>query len=85
MSVASVCQRCGRKWRPWAVSSIPVHAECYFAPALQDDLLELKLRFPQVTIARLARDFGVTAGVMRSSLAAAMKRRGMKVPSLSRA
>jgi hypothetical protein len=71
------CARCGKScYRE-------VCAECHFTPELQDDLLDLKQRFPRVSVERLARDLGVNVRLVHASLAYAMRRRGMRVPSIS--
>lgn len=68
------CPRCGKSWLPWAKSKLDCHAKCYFTEAAQDDIYQLKLRFPRVSVFRLARDFKVPLQVIQASLAEAAKR-----------
>lgn len=82
---AKPCPRCNRfRHRSRDLDALRgFHAECYFSPECQDDLLALKERFP-VAIVRMASDLGVSPFVVRMSLDAAMRRKGMLRPRWGR-
>lgn len=77
------CPKCGRPWRPWANSKLSCHAKCYFETAVQDDIYQLKLQFPRVSMYRLAKDFKVPLQVIHASLAEAARRAGKIIPRVS--
>jgi hypothetical protein len=70
------CPVCGTPWRPWALSLLPCHAVCLYTPEEQDNLLALSSR---MTERLLAAQLGVTTGILRSNLHAAMIRRRRRV------
>lgn len=73
------CPRCGGPWVPFAGSKLKTHARCHFTPEAAADIYDLFERFPRLTRARAAADFGVTYQVLTATLTYEKKRRGLKV------
>lgn len=72
----SRCSVCGKPRQQYAGSKLATHAVCASSPELQDDVLVVIERFsPRLTQGRLAWDLGITVGVLRAWLSAALRRR----------
>lgn len=69
---------CSEPWRPWVGSKLIGHAKCALSPEGQEDVLVLMEQFPKAGQVRVARDLGVTIGILRAWLAAALKRRAVR-------
>lgn len=57
---------CGKRWHALAGTTLRGHACCMISADAQDDLMDLFVRFPRLTYARLARDMGVPVQVVRA-------------------
>lgn len=75
MASRQPCPKCGEPWVPWDRSDLKTHAKCHFEPAVQNKIMREWER-PGTTIKMLAVKYGVSTGVIRASVHAAMRRLG---------
>ncbi len=77
------CTRCGRP-RSESRTGLTTHFQCFYPPALQDDLWWLKGSFPALTEARLAPDLGIPPWLLRQQLEAARLRQQLEAAQARR-
>lgn len=67
---------CGQPWVPWAGTQLKGHAVCAASTEMQDDVYDLRQRFPFAPLYRIARDLGISKSVLVAWLTRAGRRRG---------
>lgn len=71
------CPRCGRPWVPWQGSRLTTHARCHFSDEQADDIYDLYVSTPRLTLARMSADLGVTTSVLLATFTKVRRRRGV--------
>jgi hypothetical protein len=70
------CPKCGKPRQIFAGSKLTAHAACSATPELMADVLALKEQFPRAPDARIAKDFGISVGILQAWYQHALRRRG---------